>query len=63
MLHPCSALTSQQGIPVNGLLQGCTVEAHLYKVLVYGPGGHFVPHRDTGEGGSSRVFVAGAVEG
>jgi hypothetical protein len=36
-----------------GLLQGCSVQAHLYKVLVYGPGGHFVPHRDTGDRGNT----------
>jgi hypothetical protein len=33
-------------------LQDCPVEAHLYKVLVYEPGGHFAVHRDTGEHGT-----------
>jgi hypothetical protein len=29
-------------------LQGYPVEAQLYKVLVYEPGGHFAVHRDSG---------------
>ncbi len=30
-----------------GVVEGCNVEARLYKLLVYEPGGHFKIHRDT----------------
>jgi hypothetical protein len=35
-------------------LQECPVEARLYKVLVYQPGGHFAAHRDTGGSGDTQ---------
>jgi hypothetical protein len=46
-------LTCQPVAPVHAL-QGCPVEARLYKVLVYQPGGHFAAHRDTGGSGDSQ---------
>ncbi len=43
-----------------GLVDGCSVESRLYKLLVYGPGGHFKIHRDTEkEAGMFATLVGG----
>jgi hypothetical protein len=41
----------------------CSVKSQLYKLLVYGPGGHFKPHRDTEkEAGMFGTLVGGSLQ-